>query len=134
MAAVVVESVNYIVSLTDSIIAGNMLGEDALVAIGLLAPLLSLSLFMSSIINSGTIMLYSSHVGKFEKQRSLEFFSQGVYMAVLAGVLYSVVLLVSRDFIISGLTDLPEIQEIHESVFQYYNLFLPSESVVFSSG
>ena len=115
LAAIVVESVNYIISLTDSIIAGNILGGDALVAIGLLAPFLSLSLFMSSIINSGTIMLYSSHIGRFEKQRSLEFFSQGIYMAILTGVLYSAVLLVSRNFIISSLTEGESINEDNEN-------------------
>lgn len=115
LAAIVVESVNYIISLTDSIIAGNILGGDALVAIGLLAPFLSLSLFMSSIINSGTIMLFSSHIGRFEKQRSLEFFSQGIYMAILTGVLYSAVLLVSRNFIISSLTEGESINEDNEN-------------------
>ena len=35
-AAVIVEAVNYIVSLTDSIISGNLIGSDALTAIGLM--------------------------------------------------------------------------------------------------
>ena len=94
------ESVNYIISLTDSIIAGNMLGADVLVAIGLLTPFLALSLFMASIINSVTIMQVSSHIGAFRKQRALEFFSQGVYMALLTGAAYAAVLLSGVQLII----------------------------------
>ncbi|MBQ3371955.1 MAG: hypothetical protein IJG40_02320 [Oscillospiraceae bacterium] len=122
-AAIVVESVNYIISLTDSIIAGNMLGGDALVAIGLLAPFLSLSLFMSSIINSGTIMQYSSHIGAFRKERALEFFSLGVYMALLTGAAYAAVLLASRNFIIARLSDLPLIREYMKVYFNTIILF-----------
>ena len=122
-AAIVVESVNYIISLTDSIIAGNMLGGDALVAIGLLAPFLSLSLFMSSIINSGTIMQYSSHIGAFRKERALEFFSLGVYMALLTGAAYAAVLLASRNFIIARLSYLPLIREYMKVYFNTIILF-----------
>lgn len=94
-----------------------------MVAIGLLAPFLSLSLFMSSIINSGTIMQYSSHIGAFRKERALEFFSQGVYMALLTGAAYAAVLLASRNFIISRLSDLPVIREYMKIYFNTIILF-----------
>ena len=52
-AAIVVEAVAYLVSLTDTVIAGHMLGNEAMAAIGLVSPLLSISTFLSSIIYSG---------------------------------------------------------------------------------
>ena len=39
-ASLLVEAVSYIMTMTDTLIAGNMIGEDALAAAGLVAPLL----------------------------------------------------------------------------------------------
>ena len=88
-AAMIVEAVSFLVSLTDSIVAGNMFGEEALAAIGLVTPFMAFSTFVSSIINSGTTMNFSYQVGRFDKRRALEFFSQGVYMALISGALYA---------------------------------------------
>ena len=54
-AAIIIEAVNFIVSLTDGVVAGNAIGEEAFAAIGLLAPFLSISTFISSIVNTGTV-------------------------------------------------------------------------------
>ena len=86
-AAIIVEAVNFIVSLTDGIVAGNVLGADAFAAIGLLAPFLSISTFLASIVNTGTVLNYSYEIGKFNKHRANEFFSQGVIAALLVGAL-----------------------------------------------
>ena len=66
-AAVIVESVNYIVSLTDSIVAGSFLGPDALVGIGLITPFLTFTFFIASIIISGTVKNYCYQIGRFDK-------------------------------------------------------------------
>ena len=86
-AAIIVEAVNFIVSLTDGIVAGNVLGADAFAAIGLLAPFLSISTFLASIVNTGTVLNYSYEIGKFNKRCANEFFSQGVIAALLVGAL-----------------------------------------------
>lgn len=54
-AAIIVEAVSFIVSLTDSIIAGNAIGDEAFAAIGLLSPFLSIATFLGAIINTGTV-------------------------------------------------------------------------------
>ena len=94
-----------------------MIGGTALAAIGLVAPFLSFSIFVSSIINSGTIRNYSYYVGCFDKRRALEFFSQGVYMAVLSGVIYAAVLFAAREFIIDWLTIPGKMQEYTRDYF-----------------
>ena len=118
-AAIIVEAVNYIVSLTDSIIAGNMLGSEALAAIGLNAPFLAFSTFLASIVNSGTIVNYSYQVGRFDKKRAQEFFSQGIIIAIILGVFYAGLLMILRNFIIYRITE-PGI--IQEYTLDYYNI------------
>ena len=58
-ASLLVEAVSYIMTMTDTLIAGNMIGEDALAAAGLVAPLLTVTTFIASVINSGTLLNYS---------------------------------------------------------------------------
>lgn len=120
-AAVIVEAVNYIVSLTDSIISGNLIGSEALTAIGLIAPFLAVSTFVGSIVNSGTVMNYSYQIGRFEKQRALEYFSQGIFMALISGAGYALILLVLREQILSVITAPGEIREFARD---YYNIIL----------
>ena len=110
-AAIIVEAVNYIVSLTDSIVAGNLVNSSALAAIGLFAPFLSFITFLSSIIISGTTLNYSFEIGRFDKRRALEFFSHGVYMALLTGALFSAALFAFRGLIIPGLTSSAVMQQ-----------------------
>ncbi len=55
-AAIIAETVNSFVSLTDSMVAGNLLGSQTLTAIGLVAPFLTFSTLGSSIVNSGKTM------------------------------------------------------------------------------
>lgn len=120
-AAIIVESVNFILSLTDIFVAGNIIGVDAFAAIGIVAPFISFSTFVSSIINSGTTMNFSYQVGRFDKRRALEFFSQGVYLALISGALYagilSVLLHVVRPY-------LPADLEILEYALQYFKVIL----------
>jgi len=121
LAAAIVEAVSYIVSLTDSIVAGNMINSSAFAAIGLISPFISVSVFVSSIINSGTIKYYSDYIGAFENRRAKEIFSQGVYMSILAGFAYAAIMFVLRDSIISILTDSAVMQQYAR---EYYNIIL----------
>ena len=116
-ATLIVEAVNYIVSLTDSIVAGNLIGGTALAAIGLIAPFMTISVFAASIIESGTIKNYSYHIGCFDEKRAREFFSQGLFLAVLTGVLYAGLLFVLRDFIVTRLTTDVEMQQYAREYF-----------------
>lgn len=120
-AAIIIDAVSYIVSLTDSIVAGNCLNSDALAAIGLISPFLFFSTFFSSIINSGTILNYSYETGRFKKMRALEFFSQGIWLALLTGLVYSGVLFLMREPIIACIT---EPGPIREYAHEYYPIIL----------
>ena len=119
--AIVIEAINFIVSLTDSIIAGNAINEKAFAAIGLFAPFLSVSVFFSSIVYTGTIIKFSYHIGKFEKKRADEFFSQGVCMAFLIGVGYALILLLLGNPIINRLS---ASAEVYQYLSKYYYLML----------
>ncbi len=104
-AAIIVESVNFFVSLTDSIVAGSLISGDAFTAIGLIIPFATISIFFSTIVYTGTVVNFSYQVGRFDKRRANEFFSQGLMMAFLSGVLYASLLFLLGSFVITRLTD-----------------------------
>ena len=99
-ASIVVEAVAYIVTLTDTLVAGNMIGTAALTAVGLVAPLVGVSSFLMSVINSGTVPKYSYHIGRFDRKRANEYFSQGVLLGLSLGVVFLSLFLVLKDAII----------------------------------
>ena len=121
IAATIVEVVSYVVSLTDSVVAANKVGMDALSAIGLLTPFFSISNFFAAVINSGTIKNYSYELGRFDKKRAGEFFGQGVISAVGIGVLMVAVMLLGRPLIYATMTPTAEILPY---LNQYYTIIV----------
>ena len=91
-ASLAVEGASFLVTFTDSLIAGNLAGTEALAAVSLAAPFAFITTFLASVINSGTTVSYSYSIGRYDRKRANEVFSQGVLMAVLAGAAVLVVL------------------------------------------
>ena len=120
-AAIVVEAVTYIVSLTDTLIAGNMVNNEAMAAVGLVAPLISAESFVTSVINTGTLLRYSQSVGNFEKERANGFFSQGVMLSLAAGALIALCMFLARESFIGWLGISPGMAQ---GVRNYYNVIL----------
>ena len=84
-ASLAVEGAAYLVSLTDSLVAGNMVGTQALAAVSLAAPFAFITTFLASMINSGTTVSYSYCIGRYDRKQANEVFSQGTLMAAAAG-------------------------------------------------
>lgn len=55
-ASIAVEIVTFLITLTDLLVAGNMIGDDQLVAVGMVAPLLPVEWFFAATICSGTLL------------------------------------------------------------------------------
>lgn len=121
IAAMVVEGVTFLVSLTDTIVAGNVIGADALMAIGLVAPIFTITTFLTATINSGTLLSFSDNLGAFQKKRAMEFFSQGIFLSVAIGLLLGGFLFLFKNAIISGFhVD----SQIEQYISDYYNIIV----------
>ncbi|WP_044916719.1 MATE family efflux transporter [Butyrivibrio sp. WCE2006] len=110
-SAIAVELVSFFVTLTDSLVAGNMIGSDTLIAVGILSPLVSIELFISIVINSGTLLFYNQYIGKYDKKTADEYFGQGIILSVLSGLLIILGMLVFEDFYIDLFTLSPKIEQ-----------------------
>ena len=72
--------------MSDSIIAGAVIGPDAVAGVTLVAPLYSFATFFASMISLGIPILYTTAMGEFDKQRADHIFGVGVLMCVIVGI------------------------------------------------
>ena len=61
--------------LSDSVIAGLTLGEDAVAAISLVTPAYSLAAFFGGLLSVGVPILYSKAMGEFKKENANSYFA-----------------------------------------------------------
>lgn len=80
---------DYVVRLSDSIIAGNFLGANALAGINLIGPCLSAISFLSGLISSGMATNYSIAMGRCDRLRARQFFMQAIWTSLLFGGILS---------------------------------------------
>lgn len=78
------------------VVCGHIIGEDGLSAVNLMQPVINCVAFLSLLVSTGTSVLYSVEMGRFEKRRASEFLTQGVWSAILLGSLAAVTLLLIR--------------------------------------
>lgn len=99
----VVEIVTYIFSLTDAVIAGNVVGEEGMAAVGLVWPLILMAQFLAVAVNGGTTLNYTQAVGRFDKDRAQEFFAQGISLALALGMAILLTMFLVRDAFVEWL-------------------------------
>ena len=76
-----------VMGIADTLIAGVMLGEDAVTGICLVLPLYSLASFFAVCVSYGVPILYSAKTGAFRREEAEKYFGVGLTVAAAAGVL-----------------------------------------------
>lgn len=79
--------VEFLMGLSDSVIAGHIVGEDGLSAVNLMQPMMNLVSFFALMIGLGTSVLYTKEMGRFDKRRASELLSQGLWSSLGLGAL-----------------------------------------------
>ncbi|MBR1814646.1 MAG: hypothetical protein IJ773_12610 [Lachnospiraceae bacterium] len=72
--------------MSDSVIAGAVIGSHAVAGITLVTPLYSLAAFFGSVFSLGVPIVYSTEMGKFNKKEADHAFGFGLLMALVVGV------------------------------------------------
>ena len=87
---------NYFVRLSDSVVAGNMLGPDALAGINLVSPILAVTSFFSGLVSTGMATNYSLAMGRCDKLRARQFFMQALWMVLVFGGIFATLIGLGR--------------------------------------
>ena len=72
--------------MSDSIIAGVVIGSDAVMGVTLITPLYSLAAFFGSVFSLGLPILYSREMGGFNRDRADQIFGTGLLLAIVVGL------------------------------------------------
>ena len=101
------------------LVAGRLVCQEALTAIGLMAPFNFVVAFLSAVINGGTLLAFTWAVDRFDRRRANEVFSQGIISALPAGFLLFFIMLWIRD---SWIGESPVPVEILPYLRDYYDM------------
>jgi len=85
-AATIVIVAEYVLVLSDSVIAGRMIGEEALGAMNLLMPVFMSVSFFTWLLAVGTSIVYSDATARMQKKRAAHLAGQGLVASVALGL------------------------------------------------
>lgn len=122
-----------IMLMSDSFIAGAVIGSDAVAGITLVTPLYSLAVFFGSVISIGIPLLYSKEMGKFNKKRAAQSFGLGVLMSIIVGILLFVLIWLLGDFYLVSYSPTPGVLRQAQDYLFWMNftiLFLPIQMLI----
>ena len=88
-------------SLSDSIILGHVIGEDALAGVNMLASIRAVTMFLACVIAIGTVNNYSIWMGRLDRSRARDFFAQGLWTILAIGGAVSLFMLFGGDWYLS---------------------------------
>ena len=100
-------AVNYLMLLCDNILAGLILGTDAVAAINLVTPLTGVVFFLACCITGGVSTLYSRAIGEADRRRADELFGFGTIVTAFLVIVVPVLLFLIRGpyFAASGMSE-----------------------------
>lgn len=94
-------AVNALIIVSDSLIAGIFLGENAVSAINLVSPAYNLCVFFSMVISMGIPILYASEIGNFRKEEADKVFGLGLTASITGGIVIFLFLTVFKNLYFS---------------------------------
>lgn len=120
--------------LSDFVIAGTMLGEDAVSAICLVAPAFALAAFCGCMISLGVPILYNRAMAVFDKKKADRCFAFGLLMSLVTGFSLSLFFMLFGDAFLKFYEPSPAVFEMARDYLFWYNftfLLLPLSTLMY---
>lgn len=96
--ATVSMAVNFIVMLSGSLVAGNLLGKEGLAGINVCTPVFAVASFLGSLISVGAGLVFAQAMGEFDERRAAGIWSQSAYLALGLGAFIFLAMTIGGDF------------------------------------
>ena len=108
----------YILMLTDNVVAGQIVGDDAVAAMTLIFPIFTMILFVAYLIADGLVMMASYAQGQGDREEVNRLFSLGIILSVGCSVIFFTALFFLREEILAFWEISPELKFFAE---EYYS-------------
>ena len=128
-AATVVIVAEYILVLSDCVIAGRVLGEDALGAVNLLMPVFSGASFFTWLLALGTSIVYSDAIARVQRERAAQLAGQGLVASVLMGLALALATLALKGPYLAFMAPGADTAAFWNAYLRWYPLVIVLESV-----
>lgn len=112
--------VEFLMGFSDSVVAGHLLGEQALAGVNLLSPVISAVTFFAGLVGVGMGVNYSAEMGRCNAARARQIFSQGLWTALIAGGALVAALALGREAFIGFMGPSPEIAAHAAGYWKWY--------------
>ena len=97
--------------MSDQLIAGAVIGADAVAGVTLVAPLHSFAVFIGTLFSLGIPILYSKAMGQFDKKNADRAFGFGLLMTIAVGIIMFVIISIIGDFYLQSSSPEKEVLE-----------------------
>ena len=123
----------YILILTDNVVAGQIVGEDAVAAMTLVFPIFTMILFVSYVVSDGLVMMASFAQGRGDREEVDRLFSLGIILSVICSAVFFSALVLFKAEILAFWEISPHLKvyagEYYDglkflSLIQFVNIFL----------
>lgn len=114
----------YLMSLTDKILSGNILGADALAAITLVEPFSLVVAFLSCVFSDITGAPVATALGKGDKKKAEQYISQSIIIAVVTGIIITCVYTLFTDKLVYAVAGESQSYTYVQDYFRYLR-FVP---------
>ena len=128
-AATVVIVAEYILVLSDGVIAGQMIGEKALGAVNMLMPIFMVVSFFTWLLAVGTSIVYSDAMARMQRERAANLAGQGLVASVLLGVALSVLVLAVKGLYVGFMAPDAETMGCALGYLKWYPLIVLLEAI-----
>lgn len=91
----------YLLVLTDNVVAGQIVGDDAVASMTLMFPIFSFMLFIAYIISDGLVMMASYARGRNDREEVDRLFSLGIIFSIVCSLIFFTALYFLREEILA---------------------------------
>lgn len=117
-------AMSYIILLTDDILVGQLINEQAVGGVNLVMPFKTFMIFLSILISCGATSCMVIEIARFDKRRTDCYFYSGIYLSVAAGILLCAAALGLGD-VYFGYLDADSVSYFYaKEYFKYFALFV----------
>lgn len=120
-------TMEFIMLLTDTLIASHLVGEEALSGLNLVMPLVSLSIFFCGLISMGPAHCFSREMGKLNHVEANKYFGMSLFYCLVLGIFMSVISYFGAEIYLDFFSPSPLIRE---QALAYYT-YLPHLLLVY---
>jgi len=99
--ATVTMAVNFIVSLTGSLVVGNLVGAEGLAGYNVCVPVFAIASFFAALLSVGSGLVFSQAMGAFDERKAAGVWSQTAFLAMGLGVLTGLLMLAGGELYMS---------------------------------